>query len=759
MDHLVVPTHPHCPVRCRYVPLNYRSRSEPPSNNFFHFDNALGFKFTRVLRGHYDNGLAPGHLEGIFQAWLYFSLLGDIFHPDLDVQDFICHDPSEGTDYLTTSCLRDHIERWHFRHKCASESSRNPMREHTSSVLRAASYLLNRMVNAVSVKFEPVRLISHEFELAARVLIQTLEFELLPDDLPRQRVNDEHGTKVCPMLTQRLLDSHWCPNQVNMLAHTLDIPSFYYATLLGPDLSGKDHSACTELLCKAHQIDQATYRTAHVTTDCKCDVAGAHVNELASLVDDEQVPVIKIVSNASLEVPEVIVQKLTEKMRYVAISHVWADGLGNTDANALPFCQLQRLSDYVEKILPEAPIFWCDTRCVPTEPRELRRKAIWKMRDVYEKAYAVLIIDASLSNASMPASAEEILMRVTCSGWMRRLWTFQENILAKKLFAIFADGMANIDQAESNVLTRERGKPITASSYKSSIGLEASVFYRAVLPGEEKRVQNSSRYTGIDIGSVWESVQWRMTSWPSDEPICLATALDLDLRMILDTVADERMRRIFSCLSGWPPYLIFATFDRMTEQGWRWAPRTLMHPNSMAAAKMHHMNASTKWHREGLIVEFPGFVVDMTPFWAGNAEPRSAKVDFSSAFFLKERVSATWYSCFRDDQVLPSFGSSELPIQGLRQPAVIVSCPIEALSPREKATPQLWDGLVVDVKRHEDGVYFSEYIVKILIGVCPPLEAAEIEEDFAAGRVQNDRLLTLALSDVRRSPDQKWCIG
>ncbi len=38
------------------------------------------------------------------------------------------------------------------------------------------------------------------------------------------------------------------------------------------------------------------------------------------------------------------------KSRYVAFSHVWADGLGNATENKLPRCQLQRLDSLAEKL-------------------------------------------------------------------------------------------------------------------------------------------------------------------------------------------------------------------------------------------------------------------------------------------------------------------------------------------------------------------------------------------------------------------------
>ena len=764
MDHLPLPLEAHDQIRCKYTPNTYGPLGDKMCS-FFEFDRQSDFRFFKVLRGNFENGLRPEHLEGFFQAWLYFSFLYEVLGSSVNTQDFVRHDPTDGNDYLSTCHLDDYIRKWHEQYYAATGPIKEGMRNDTISAIQGVTYVLNRMLNAVESDSSPVRLISHEFELAVRILIQTLEFKLLPDDLPRQRVIDDSGTRICPLLTQRLLDNRWCPNQINMLACTMDVPSLYYASLLGPDTSDKDHSACTDDLCKANQIDQSLYNTAHVLEDCQCEFVGASSRELADTIQDEQIPVIDMAINGNIAERNIRIRTLQEGMKYVALSHVWADGLGNPIADSLPMCQLTRLSEYVKAVLPGHCFLWCDTLCVPKKPPQLRRKAIWKMRDIYEKAYVVLILDASLWSASLSCSAEELMMRVTCSGWMRRLWTFQENILAKKLRVVLRDGIANINNAASKIYTQQPGQPITAACYHHSIGLEASVFYRTVIPAEERLLKEPDIPQGVSIGSVWESLQWRTTSWLSDEPICLAVALAIDLPLVLDTAEDQRMKKIFSSTKGWPPYLIFAEYERFPETGWKWAPRTLMHPKSMSTPKLHHMNDTTCWHKEGLIVEFPGFVTDLGHSRSMNVADQNPRINLNMTFFLKDRSTGTWYNCFRNDQRIESFDESYLTIQGLMKPAVILSCPVEALSPADKANPQLWDGLLVDVKRHEDDILFCDYVVKVLIGLSPPKTRAEIEEEFVKmeqgaepADTSEPQSVALALSDVQ-SDRQRWCVG
>jgi hypothetical protein len=123
------------------------------------------------------------------------------------------------------------------------------------------------------------------------------------------------------------------------------------------------------------------------------------------------------------------VHRASARDQYVAISHVWADGLGNPKSNALPECQLRRLAKYLAELpnpssrnaddgsrslysfgplsvridigklkvvyRPSNPcmLFWMDTLCIPvardendTEVWELKRQAIDQMASIYSGA-------------------------------------------------------------------------------------------------------------------------------------------------------------------------------------------------------------------------------------------------------------------------------------------------------------------------------------------------------------------------------------
>jgi hypothetical protein len=203
--------------------------------------------------------------------------------------------------------------------------------------------------------------------------------------------------------------------------------------------------------CMVDTIDETTYITKHTVEDCKCEHAGMEVGQdILKILENGAIPVLSINSSESQQ-GTVKVDSSTTVAGYVAISHVWSDGLGNPHCNTLPLCQLLRIQESVNSLLPGSGqhiYFWIDTLCVPLI-RTFRNMAIQRMADVYRNASRVLVLDSSLLASTLNrASGTEILARIKCSTWSRRLWTFQEGILARghRLVFQFGDGQFRVDR-------------------------------------------------------------------------------------------------------------------------------------------------------------------------------------------------------------------------------------------------------------------------------------------------------------------------
>lgn len=170
----------------------------------------------------------------------------------------------------------------------------------------------------------------------------------------------------------------------------------------------------------------------------------ADQNAMLDILRSGGVPLIASLSESQIEFVD---SRSDPAVPYVAISHVWSDGLGKAGSNSLRYCQLSRLRHYAEVLLKDqhlttSPYFWIDKICCPVGPSEDKTLAMRKMRGTYEQAESTLVIHSDLLNQSMPeCSALEILFRIFTSSWMRRLWTLQEGALAGHLKAALAGGV------------------------------------------------------------------------------------------------------------------------------------------------------------------------------------------------------------------------------------------------------------------------------------------------------------------------------
>ncbi len=243
------------------------------------------------------------------------------------------------------------------------------------------------------------------------------------------------------------------------------------------------HSRCSDDACVANNVNMKNYTTRHVDAHCQCPMVEVPMDKLRSTVKSGGVPLIAVREDGS-EHMELEVAEMREQP-YIAFSHVWSDGLGNPNANALPQCQLRRLASYTQEIaLPTTQTdglfscfaftgwdvprltsitatkwFWIDTFCIPATDEDLKYKAINRMAAVYACARQVLVLDSSMERfAAAETDPCELFARITLMAWMNRSWTFQEGALATNCHIQLAD--KSLDplmvrlESEPNILVR-----------------------------------------------------------------------------------------------------------------------------------------------------------------------------------------------------------------------------------------------------------------------------------------------------------------
>lgn len=381
-----------------------------------------------------------------------------------------------------------------------------------------------------------------------------------PPDLPRKSF--QWSMVWAPLFGEKLaadmVAEGWCPSIVDYLFGTTSVSALEYAAQCGPIEDGRRHGECTKSSCESYTVDPDTYVPRHVV-GCEaakdsCPLVGPLLEDVKRLVLANEVPVVEV-----LEKPNGIVAlqvRSSSETPFVAISHVWADGLGSTTEQGLPACQLRRLVTLVRGMYPGAA-FWTDGLCIPDIPT-VRKKAIGMMGRIYSEAVGVLVLDGGLQLCpSVEPTSTKILHVLTC-GWMRRLWTLQEAVLAKDLVFAFSN-----KQIKLNDLI-----PLTSELLvQPCLGDLASELFR---------LTKRSLHSFYSIGDVSRSLRWRTTSRPSDETLAIASLLGSNVSNLVDLSAEDRMKRMLLDIAKFPRNILFLRGAKLKASGFRWAPQSFM---------------------------------------------------------------------------------------------------------------------------------------------------------------------------------------
>ena len=186
------------------------------------------------------------------------------------------------------------------------------------------------------------------------------------------------------------------------------------------------------------------YTPKHIDERClefPCQNYGfedSHTSSITNQYQQDKLPLITYVDNA-VELLSIDLHARHAR-RYVAISHVRSQGLGNSYSNSLPMCQISRLQSLVDKLDPSIPgpvPFWIDTLCIPlTAPGQYL--AFEALYDVYRCADETIVLEDSVLNTPT-RSGEQNMITIRDSQWAHRLWTIREGAIAKSLKVQFKD--------------------------------------------------------------------------------------------------------------------------------------------------------------------------------------------------------------------------------------------------------------------------------------------------------------------------------
>lgn len=452
----------------------------------------------------------------------------------------------------------------------------------------------------------------------------------------------------------RMRDAGWCPSEISMVSERMSPSSLYYVSSLRRYQIRKDHKHCTEQLCTANQIDSSGYKNTHTDKNCVCNHIRVPVEQIVSIIASGGIPIITITQPQDDVKPSVEVSRFRHNQHYIAVSHVWSDGLGNVDTNSLPICQLHRLKKLLDEVTwtndmvwdnlnkghfskywrrwrGRSVAFWMDTLCIPVERKwkDSRDKSMTMMYDIYRNAGEVLILDSELQNTPLPSSVDEAFMRVTISGWMRRLWTLQESVLGRRLQVRFRDGIIDLT---AEYKKSSSSPPLTFDNHAGTPSADSQSFYwedrtlRFLITEKRERkfmgtfTQTISYTDPADekirlkcdaILRAFVQSNFRSSSRKSDEFRCLASLLGWDHSRLKGLPIEQRMKALLVQQEILPQGLLFIAGQRIMEQGWHWALQNFGNNGSKQLNVFGARNDAKPARRtaQGLHVEYPGFIV------------------------------------------------------------------------------------------------------------------------------------------------------
>ena len=328
---------------------------------------------------------------------------------------------------------------------------------------------------------------------------------------------------------------------------------------------GFSHQDCTGHYCTAFDTSPDTYVKCHspeCSTDQLCYLKGVDTNKLDQLVRLHAIPIIQSTVDADGIHIDIVDSRCVPA--FVAISHVWAGGLGNPENNSIYTCQFEFLHAKIaaNKKLGGTLYYWLDTLCVPVADKQLRQEAIGEMARVYASARQVLVLDPILQRTAvrelLPCEVEALVLS---SPWNARSWTLQESALAVDLRFLFLDDTISCDKIVSD---DHAGDTRQRNDWK--------VLWWRDVDRLRSDAPKHSLSPASKLLSVWQELYRRNSTMVEDLAAIIPVFIDRNARDILriessaDGLDDELLRKrihtILGSVGSIPASFLFApTFD------------------------------------------------------------------------------------------------------------------------------------------------------------------------------------------------------
>lgn len=702
MDHLPLPHSPtYPPFEVPFLGFGYLG------GPFLDYDVREGISHTDLFTR--TSLSKPGdHVSAFLQSWLFFGLMMSVFDVEFPTDNFVHSPPDSNRPLLTTAYLPSLTLHWIQRVRALGGtddalSEKADWHAHTLACLEKTHSVLVRL-QVYAPKLLPEEVFVSLLALGEYLATATV---VAFEGWKSPALHWAPTLAADDILSKRLRAQGCCSSQIGLIWGKGSVAALYFASNLNIKLD-KEHERCNMRKCEARQINEQSYFTRHAEEGCRggtCQHMQSDQGEMLSILRrDDSIPLI-LYTRSETNQSNIQIVDSRDVDFYVAISHVWSDGMGNNKNNSIWECQLHYLSRAVESLYPEAkgPVpFWFDTICFPLQPDEGYQLAMQKMKATYEDADKVLVVDASLRcvDESLLTNAE-CMVRIGFTGWMRRLWTLQEGILAKNLQFQFANRAFDIDRAYEEYF-QEDWTTEMMPKWAESNALSICV---ATLVQEIRMITPEDPVNWIS--TVARGLAFRSTSVSTDEAICLAVLLSLDMRSILSVPGEKRMQQAWKLMGEAGivhPNALFTGSAKLETDGFKWAPKSLLDAQNSELYAENVPGDLPELLTEGLLVKRIGFVL----------KP-SLPID-RSFFFCDEQ--GDWYKVTVQGQgVENSLPASKASARHwrLRRHAPSVGIIRQDSKPLSSLPIPSTPAILVNINEMEEDVIYAEIVSKIWI--------------------------------------------
>lgn len=570
MDHL---TNDYSATGISVDYVEYTGGNIPKTKQAFHdFPLTQGWKLDPEYKLEPESSpFTP--FEAFLQSWLFFGLISTVVQNN--TEPLLAIDDLRNGGQLNTGGLYSALERW---------------AEWETSNLKGFWY---RMIQ-VEYVLDKSRLVVRR-NLGYNVVDDHVEYNVKPHDDPRYftdenalclmtvgellsavktrimksverkgcfnhlsgwHADDDHGWGPPRYVFKMMEKARWCSRAKHLLKGQLRSNATMlleaYFAYKDTDRFIKGHEQCDKMTCKMQPKDANGKYINHHMPECEqdlCEMKGPDMEEIRAILSprtarsESQIPLLqfhsKLASSVELKVTSFDFKESFEPIgNYTAISHVWADGWGNEDANKLPSCHLRFIRRQIKKVSHNGDArFWMDTLVIPVEEktpteREIKTKAIGQIFHVFQNASKTIILDNGLQMSAGRIDKPAVTaMKVLASGWMRRLWTLQEAFLSRHIYFAFQDlGPRHFNIIDLNDLNTELNKQKRALASQLLLTMQDQLLQNIMGHEQRNRDYYLYRQDGTQghrmppetaatlVANMWRAARWRVS--PPHCPRC-----------------------------------------------------------------------------------------------------------------------------------------------------------------------------------------------------------------------------------------------